>query len=76
MAHLRVKVVSTAVVSVNKEDYKDQWQETQEEEGNVEEGEDAGEPSDEFVLDRYTEELAEGDVSLDDLDGALDVTFA
>lgn len=61
MSTLRLKVeVDPVYITVEKEYYKPAWQEAQEELGEVEEGEDAGEPPDEFVMELVEEEFNEG----------------
>lgn len=69
---LKIKVsLDPTVIKVDKADYQDAWQEHCEEEGDLEEGEDAGEPSDEFVLEQLQEEYDDGqrDVA-DDFSGS------
>lgn len=67
MAKIKLKIhVDPVEVLVDKEDYKDEWQEHCEEEGDVEEGEDAGEPSDEFVMEQYQEDVEAGNIDISD----------
>lgn len=67
MAQLRFKVkVDEATIKVDTEWYKEAWQEHQEENGSIQEGEDAGEPPAEWVLERVREEINDGNYK-DDL---------
>lgn len=61
MSTIRLRVeLDSVYLNVDKADYKDAWQEHQEENGAVEEGEDAGEPSDEFVIEQVQEDFEDG----------------
>lgn len=79
MTQLQFKVkLDPITIKVEKEDYKDAWQEHQEEEGNLEEGEDAGEPPDDFILAQVIVELESGNRDLSEAfeDAAIEVTRA
>lgn len=67
MSTLKLKISLEPIeIEVEKNDYLEAWQEHCVENGDVEEGEDAGEPSDAFVAEQVEEEYANGDRSLDD----------
>lgn len=62
---VRVKVTASPVfVDLDSDDYAEAWQETCEEEGDLDEGEEAGEAPVDFMLQQYTKDLESGDVDL------------
>ena len=62
---VRVKVTASPVfVKLDSADYAEAWQEKCEEEGDLEEGEEAGEAPVDFMLQQYTEDLESGNVDL------------
>lgn len=67
MSTLKLKISLEPVeIEVEKDDFKDAWQEHQEENGEVGEGEDAGEPSDAFVAECVEEDYSNGDRTYDE----------
>lgn len=77
MSIIKLKVeVDPVIIRVEKEDFKDAWQEHCEENGDVEEGEDAGEPDDDFVIERVHEEIDDGTRDLSEVfeSASIDVT--
>ena len=74
MTKIKVKITLDPVtVEVDKSNYQEAWDEQQSEDAESEDDMGFGEPSDEFVLEQYQEDLEEGNVELDTSESTLSV---
>jgi hypothetical protein len=68
MSSIRIKVTASPVtLTVDKSDYQERWAEHCVENDDVGEGQSAGEPSDEFVIECVQDEIDAGERGLDEV---------
>jgi hypothetical protein len=68
MSSIRIKVTASPVtLTVDKSEYQERWAEHCVENDDVGEGQSAGEPSDEFVIECVQDEIDAGERGLDEV---------